>query len=112
MRNGIVIVICIVVALISFLGGVLYEYGNYQSVIGQLQAEYDILQSKYDEFYQMPVDINTAYKWLGDMVAYHQLHIDKGILTEILPLELHQGYIDLYGKINELFLEFEAEYCK
>ncbi len=109
-RNRIVVVICIVVAAISFMGGMIYKYEDYVPLI-----EVDFEQAKYVYKFSMPLDKETVIYWLDWAIDYHQYYfIDEYIegakAGESWTLEEHYGWIDMYGKIKLLFLEFEEEW--
>ena len=104
-RNKIVVVICIVVAAVSFMGGMVYKYEDYVPIV-----EYDYEKEKFTYDFVMPIDPEAAYVWIDWAVFYHQSHIDNEAFTEEMPLELHQGYILMYRKIRERFMEFEKEW--
>jgi len=105
MTKRLMIVVCIIVAALSFMGGMIYKYEDYVPIV-----EYNAIQSKYYIDFKMPVDIETAYMWLDWAIAYHQYFIDKEMFTEQEPLEFLQEYINMYGEIKALFQEFEEEW--
>ena len=105
MNKRIVVVICIIIAALSFMGGMIYTYDDYIPIV-----EFDFGKSKFTYDFEMPIDFEAASFWLDWAYSYHQYYIDNGIFTELDPLELHQGYVDLYTEIKVLFQEFDEEY--
>ena len=141
MNKRIMIVICVVIAVGSFFGGLAYWYSDleeiqlelvrqqlelarqqvvYEGMLEEQLANYETTIKNHEQeiinigevtrkLFEMPLKMETAYWWLDGTIAYHQSHVDRSIFTEILPRELHLGYINLYGEIKQLFIEFEAE---
>ena len=101
MTKRLLVVICIIVAAVSFMGGMIYKYEDYTPVV-----EYDYETSKFTYDFLFPVDLETAFIWLDWAIDSHQYYIDNYIGN----LEKHQGYIDMYNEIKVLFQEFEEEY--
>ncbi len=112
MNKRIVIVICIVVALASFLGGVYYRYEEYAPIIKGLQEDKESLQTQFDKFFAVPVDIDLAYKWLAWADEQYQHRIDNEIFTEQYTLEFYQKGIDMFSEIKDIYIEYEAKYYK
>ena len=105
MNKRIMVTIGIAVVTMSFMLGVLYEYEEYRPVEGEQWIENGELQSKFIYNFTMPVDKETAYIWLDWAISVHQYYIDNKIFTKENTLELHQAYIDMYGKVKVLFQE-------
>ncbi len=104
-------VICIVMALLSFLGGVLYRYNDYAPIVEELQEKNESLQSQLDAFYRVPVDIDLTYRWLKWATEQYQYRIDNKLFKEH-PLEFYRSGIDMFSKIRDIVKEFEEEYYK
>ena len=101
-------VILIVVALISFMGGVIFQYNEadveryrQQEKYGQLQDRYEELQENYYAIFKQPSDFNFLYTWIEWSVSYHQNQIDNRTFTEDKPLEYHQNCIALYALLKQ-----------
>ena len=109
MTKRLMIVICIIVAALSFMGGMIYTFVDYVPIV-EYSENQPIDQTKYTYDFTMPVDYETASMWIDWADSWHQFHIDREIFTEDMPLEFHQASIDMYNKIKVLFLEFEEEY--
>ncbi len=103
-RNMVVTIICIVVALASFFGGILYKYEDYEPIVEVV--EYSTSKHKFRLDFQMPLDIETANVFLDWAALYHQAHIDAEVFTD-LTLEEHLRYIYLYNTLKILVLKFE-----
>ncbi len=104
--------ICIVVALPSFLGGVYYRYEEYAPIIEGLQEDKESLQTQFDKFFAVPVDIDLAYRWLAWADEQYQHRIDNEIFTEQYSLEYYQEGIDMFSGFKNIFTEYETRYCK
>lgn len=104
MTKRLMVVICIIVAALSFMGGMIYKYESVLSIV-----DFDFEKDKYTYDFIMPVDLETAFIWLDWAIDVHQYYIDAEVFTEQEPLEFHQASIDMYTKIKNLFLEFEEE---
>lgn len=111
MNKRIMIVICIIIAALSFMGGMIYKYESVLSIV-----EFDFGKDKYTYDFIMPVDLETASIWLDWAIDTHQYYIDNYIDSEVAreerALEKHYRYVDMYSEIKVLFLEFEEEYFK
>ncbi len=108
-KSRIMIIVCILVALLSFLGGVLYRYDAYAPIIEKQQAEYDSLQIQLYQFFKVPMDISLAYRWLDWAAEQYQYRIDHNMFDQA-SLEVYQGGIALFDSIRALFFEYEEEY--
>lgn len=104
-RLRIMVVICIVVAALSFMGGMIYKYEDYKPMI---ELTPDL--SKYYFEFKMPIDIETATYWLGWASEYHNSLINEKLYTDKTPQRFHQDSVVLYSKIKALFIEFDEEW--
>jgi len=105
MTKRLMVVICIIVAALSFMGGMVYKYEEYTPIVVVSED-----QSKYYFEYIMPLDKETSIYWLDWAASWHQYYIDHEIFTEDRPFEFHQEYRGMYVKIKEMFFEFEKEW--
>jgi len=109
MTKRLMVVICIIVAALSFMGGMVYKYEDVINIV-----EHDPEKSKFTYEFKFPVGLETADFWLDWAINFHQYWIDTYIDTkearENRMLEKHYGYIDMYSEIKVLFQEFEEEY--
>ncbi len=110
MSKRIVIVICIIVTIVSFLGGTAYKYEEYKTVTGEQLIENGKPYLRFSYDFTMPVDKETAYLWLDWAISFHQYYIDNELFTEDKPLELHQAYIDTYRQMKIMFQELDEEW--
>ncbi len=86
MSKRLVVVLCIAVALVSFIGGAAYKYEDYRPVTGEQWLEDGTLHTKFTAYFTMPVDTKTAYIWLDFVTNYHQYCIDNGKLIDDTPV--------------------------
>ena len=108
MTKRLMVVICIIVAAVSFMGGMIYKYEDYIPIV-----EYDYEKSKYTYDFPFPIDYEAASRWLDWVVQFHWDWIESGEVAgfeEGMPLEFHQASIEMYVKIKNLFLEFDEEW--
>lgn len=111
MNKRIVIVICIAIAALSFMGGMIYKYEDYVPLV-----EVDLHQNKYVFKYNMPLDKETAVYWFGwAAYEYHQYIIDYYSATGYdkyndQPFEFHRDAIAMYEKMKELYLAFDEKW--
>ena len=108
MTKRFMIVLCIIVAALSFMGGMIYKYEDYVTLI-----DVDVEQAKYVYKFRMPLEKVAIMYWLDWAIAYHQYYfIDRYSLEvgESAELEEHYAWIDMYKKIKILFLEFDEKY--
>lgn len=105
MSKRIIVVICIAVAALSFMGGMIYKYEDFIPTV-----EVDLEQAKYVMKYKMPLDKETAVYWFDWAISYHKFCIGEKIILDNKPLEYHQGYVDMYTKMKEIYLEFDKEW--
>lgn len=107
-NKRIMIVICIIIAALSFMGGMLYKYKGVINVV-----EYDFEKSRYTYDFIMPMDLESADTWLDWAISFHQYYIDNYIdrndTGEEKRLEVHHKSIVMYNKIKVLFLELEKD---
>lgn len=102
-RNMVVAIVCIVVAVASFLGGATYQYEDYKPVV-----EYDMEYSKFYIDFNMPLDVETAYMWLDWALAFHQYMIDNEYFEKIGQLD-HEAYILMYLRMKDIVMQFEND---
>ena len=109
MTKRLMIVICIIIVALSFMGGMVYKYESVINIV-----EYDHEKDKFTYDFLFPVDLETAFIWLDWVIDFHQYCIENYVDTkearEQRVLEKHYGYIDMYRKIKVLFQEFDEEY--
>lgn len=102
-RNMVVVVVCIVVATASFLGGVAYKYEDVVPVV-----EYDYGGSKFTYDFVMPLTPETAYVWLDWALVYHQYLIDNEVFEDMGRLD-HEAYMLMYMRMKDIVLQFEND---
>ena len=105
MTKRLMVVICIIVAAVSFMGGMIYKYEDYIPIV-----EHDYETSKFTYDFLFPVDLETASIWLDWAIDSHQYAIEHNVDKQQGTLEKHYGCIDMYSEIKVLFLEFEEEW--
>lgn len=105
MNKRLIAVICIVVAALAFMGGMIYKYEDFVPLV-----EVDLDLHKYVFKYIMPLDKETAIYWFDWAIEYHQCCIGVEVVMGNKPLEWHQGYVDMYTKMKNLYLEFDEEW--
>ena len=108
MSKTIIGVILIVVGLISFMGGVIFQYNEAEIERDKQQEKYELLLDRYEELqynyyaiFKQPSDLKFLYMWIEWSVAYHQHQIDNRIFTEDKTLEYHQNHIALYVLLKQ-----------
>ncbi len=99
------IVLCIIVAAVSFAGGTIYKYEDYKPLV---ELTPDL--SKYYFEFLMPIDIETASYWLDWAMDYHSSYIDKEKYTDKVPQKAHEDSLIMYQKIKELFIEYAGQW--
>lgn len=108
-RMRLIIIICIILSALSFMGGMIYKYESVLNIV-----EFDPEKDKYTYDFIMPIDLETASIWLEWAIGFHQYYIDicidRAEAREGRQLEIHYARQDMYKKIKVLFLEFEEEY--
>ncbi len=107
-KRIIVVVICIFVALSSFLGGVGYGYREFKPI----QLEYDTLKLKYDSFFIMPIDSTMASVWFDSAYFNNNEYSNIDRYYNIAPIIYSDKWIDKWVPINMVYLDLEEEYYK
>lgn len=105
MTKRLMVVICIVVAAISFMGGMIYKYEDFIPVV-----EVDSEHTKYIMRYRMPLDKETAIFWFDWALSYHESCIGDKPIADMRLLEYHRACVDMYAEMKEIYLEFDAEW--
>lgn len=116
MNKRIVVVICIIVAAVSFMGGMVYGDRDATNIV-----EWNFEKSKFTYDFTMSIDLETASTWLDWAIEFHQRYVDSYIDTErvrklrtseLRALKSHQASIDKYEKIKTIFIEYDEEWEK
>ncbi len=109
MNKKIIVVICIFIAVTSFLAGELYRVEEFRPIGGEQWVEDGKLHTRHILYFVIPLKTTTAVKWLDWMIRDHNYYIDNEIFIGKNTLELHQKYIDMYEEIKVVFQEFDEE---
>ena len=109
MNKRIIVVICIFIAVASFLAGELYRDEEFRPIGGEQWIEDGELHTRHLLYFEIPLKTTTADKWLDWMIREHNYYIDNEIFIRKNTLELHQKYIDMYEEIKVIFQEFDEE---
>jgi len=105
MTKRLMVAICIIVAALSFMGGMIYKYEDFIPAV-----TVDLAQAKYVMKYRMPLDKETAIYWFDWALSYHELCIEEQIVVDSRPAEYHQACVDMYTKMKGIYLEFDEEW--
>ena len=105
MNKRIIIVICIVVAALSFMGGMIYKYEDFIPAV-----TVDLDQAKYVRKYKMPLDKETAIYWFDWAESFHRLCIEQEVYMEGRAFEYHRDAQEMYRKMKEVYLEFDEKW--
>lgn len=103
MNKRIMTVICIIIAALSFMGGMLYKYEDYVPLI-----EVDYEQAKYVFKYNMPLDKETAVYWFDWAIELHReiLKEQQGIKSD----KYHEDAIEMYKDMRARYLQFNDKW--
>lgn len=102
MDTRILVVICIVVATLGVISGVVYDFEDYVPMI-ELSED----QSKYYFEYIMPIEKETAIYWLNWARDYHtfSLELDPN-RDDSAPYRYHEDALEMYKDMKVRALQF------
>lgn len=107
-RNKIVVIICIVVAALSFMGGMIYKYEDYKPMVDMTPD----LSKYYFEFI-MPIEKETAIYWLDWARDYHTFSLESDPNRDDSdPYRYHEDAIEMYKDMKVRALQFYDKWEK
>ena len=107
----IVIVLCIIVAVGSFISGIAYQYNRFKDVqclpVGSI-SETDITRYYFE--YRMPLTLEKATEWLTWAGGYHQVFLDEELYPNKVWQEYHRDWFWFYESTLESFIELDNKW--